>query len=168
MIMIKTDKEITLMRNAGNLLAKTFQILKQHIKPGVTTNELDEIVRRFIQANAAQPSFLGYNGFPASICASINEQVVHGIPGNRILLDGDIVSIDIGVCLNGYHSDAAATYPVGTISAELAQLLTVTEQSLHRAETAAAGARAPPPGWRAESPLARSARCRGACRIRRR
>jgi len=133
MIMIKTDKEITLMRNAGNLLEKTFQILKQHIKPGVTTNELDEIVRRFIQANAAQPSFLGYNGFPASICASINEQVVHGIPGNRILLDGDIVSIDIGVCLNGYHSDAAATYPVGTISAELAQLLTVTEQSLHRA-----------------------------------
>jgi len=133
MIVIKTEKEIALMRNAGKLLARTFQILKQHIKPGVTTSELDDIVRRFIQANAAQPSFLGYSGFPASICASINEQVVHGIPGNRILLDGDIISIDIGVCLNGYHSDAAATYPVGTISSELAQLLTVTEQSLHRA-----------------------------------
>lgn len=133
MIVIKSEKEIALMRDAGKLLAETFLILKPHIQPGVTTGELDKIVREYIESKGAKPSFLNYNGFPGSICASVNEQVVHGIPGNRKLVDGDIISIDIGVCLNGYHSDAAATYPIGTISPECSQLLAVTEQSLHRA-----------------------------------
>lgn len=106
---------------------------KEVIKPGITTKEIDTIIYDLIIDNDAVPSFKGYDGFPASICASVNDEVVHGIPGNRKLLDGDIISVDIGVCYKGYHSDSAYTYPVGNISDEKVHLLKHTEKSLYEA-----------------------------------
>lgn len=132
MIICKTPRELEIMRRAGQIVALTHQELKKHIKPGVTTKRLDQIADRFIRKHEAIPSFKGYNGFPGSICISVNEQLVHGIPGNRVLRDGDIVSIDIGAKYNGYHGDSAWTYPVGTISEEDQKLLDVTEESLYR------------------------------------
>ena len=130
MISIKSDYEIALMKKAGNIVYKTHQYLKPYIKPGVTTKELDTLAESFIRSNDAIPSFKNYNGFPASICTSINNEVVHGIPKNRKLKEGDIISIDIGACYKGYHGDSAWTYPVGTISEKKAYLLKHTEQSL--------------------------------------
>ncbi len=104
------------MREAGRIVALTHQELKQHITPGITTKELDQIAEKTIQKYGATPSFKGYNGFPGSICASVNEELVHGIPGKRKLKEGDIISIDIGAKYNGYHGDSAWTYPVGNIS----------------------------------------------------
>ncbi|ALC83355.1 MULTISPECIES: type I methionyl aminopeptidase [Bacillus] len=132
MIICKTPRELEIMRRAGQIVALTHQELKQHIKPGVTTKRLDQIADRFIRQHEAIPSFKGYNGFPGSICISVNEELVHGIPGSRVLHDGDIVSIDIGAKYNGYHGDSAWTYPVGTISEEDQNLLDVTEESLYR------------------------------------
>jgi methionyl aminopeptidase len=105
--------------------------LKQHITPGITTKELDQIAEKTIQKYGATPSFKGYNGFPGSICASVNEELVHGIPGKRKLEEGDIISIDIGAKYNGYHGDSAWTYPVGNISESVQKLLDVTEKSLY-------------------------------------
>lgn len=131
MINIKTDDQIKLLEKAGSIVALTHQYLKQYIKPGITTKKLDRLAHDFIINNDAYPSFKGYQGFPASICASINDEVVHGIPDNRVLVDGDIISIDIGVCYQGYHGDSAWTYPVGEISSEKQFLLKHTEQSLY-------------------------------------
>ena len=130
MIICKTPREIEIMREAGKIVALTHQELKKHIAPGITTKELDDIAEKFIRNNHAVPSFKGYNGFPGSICASVNEELVHGIPSNRVLKDGDIISLDIGAKYNGYHGDSAWTYPVGSIDEETQKLLDVTEQSL--------------------------------------
>ena len=130
MINIKSKREIDLLKEAGRMTYLTHQEVKKHIKPGITTNELDKIAEEFILKNGCTPSFKNYNGFPKSICASINDEVVHGIPSNRKLKEGDIISIDIGVCYKGYHGDSAWTYPVGTISKEKEYLLEHTEKSL--------------------------------------
>ncbi|HHY71873.1 MAG TPA: type I methionyl aminopeptidase [Bacillus bacterium] len=142
MIICKTEREIEIMREAGRIVALTHQELKKHIKPGITTKELDNIAEKTIRFYNAIPSFKGYNGFPGSICASVNEELVHGIPGNRVLRDGDIISIDIGAKYNGYHGDSAWTYAVGTIDENTTKLLEVTEQSLYKGlEEAKAGVR---------------------------
>jgi methionyl aminopeptidase len=132
MITIKSKREIALMREAGRIVALAHQEIKQHIKPGITTLEIDKIVEQVIRDNNAIPSFKGYGGFPGSACTSVNEQVVHGIPSEEVVLkDGDIISVDIGAIYKGYHGDSAWSYPVGTISQEAQQLLDVTEQSLY-------------------------------------
>lgn len=130
MINIKSKREIDLLKEAGRITYLTHLEVKKHIKPGITTNELDRIAEEFILKNGCTPSFKNYNGFPKSICASINDEVVHGIPSNRKLKEGDIISIDIGVCYKGYHGDSAWTYPVGTISKEKEYLLEHTKNSL--------------------------------------
>ena len=131
MIILKSKKEIELMREAGKIVAETHEILKKAIKPGITTLELDKIAENNIRKYNAVPSFKGYDGFPGSICASINEEVVHGIPGNRVLKEGDIISIDIGACYKGYHGDSAKTHGVGIISEEDRKLIEVTKQSFY-------------------------------------
>ncbi len=131
MIKIKTKEEIELMTKAGQIVGATHQYLKKYIKPGITTKELDSLAHDFIIKNGAIPSFKDYEGFPASICTSINDEVVHGIPSNRVLKDGDIISIDIGACYKGYHGDSAWTYPVGNTSPEIQFLLKHTELSLY-------------------------------------
>ncbi|MFZ3590832.1 type I methionyl aminopeptidase [Bacillus sp. DJP31] len=131
MIICKTPRELEIMRVAGRIVALTHQELKKHIHPGITTIELDAIAESFIRKHDAVPSFKGYNGFRGSICASVNEELVHGIPGDRVLQEGDIISIDIGAKYNGYHGDSAWTYGVGTISKENQHLLFVTEESLY-------------------------------------
>ncbi|WP_017729576.1 type I methionyl aminopeptidase [Halalkalibacterium ligniniphilum] len=132
MIISKTEREIEIMREAGRIVALTHQELKKHIQPGVTTKELDEIAEKLIRSYGATPSFKGYNGFSGSICASVNEELVHGIPGKRVLKEGDIISVDIGAKYNGYHGDSAWTYAVGEISEEDQRLLDVTEASLYK------------------------------------
>ena len=113
MISIKTEREIELLRVAGQIVGDTHNYLKKYIKPGVTTKELDDLAYKYIISRDAYPSFKGYDGYPGSICASVNEEVVHGIPSDYRLKDGDIISIDIGACYKGYHGDSAWTYPVG-------------------------------------------------------
>ena len=120
------------MREAGRIVALTHQELKKHIAPGITTIELDAIAENFIRQHDAIPSFKGYNGFRGSVCASVNEELVHGIPGERKLNEGDIISLDIGAKFGGYHGDSAWTYGVGKISLENQELLNVTEQSLYK------------------------------------
>lgn len=131
MIVCKSESELELMREAGRIVAETHRLLAKAIEPGITTGELDRIAEQFIRSQGAIPSFKGYNGFPASICASVNEELVHGIPGQRTLEEGDIISIDIGAIYHGYHGDSAWTYPVGKISDEARRLLEVTEQALY-------------------------------------
>ena len=128
MISIKTPREIELLRIAGEITGSTHNYLKPFIKPGITTKELDDLAYDYIIKRGATPSFKGYDGFPGTICASVNEEVVHGIPSNRKLKEGDIISI--GACYKGYHGDSAWTYPVGKISEEKQYLLKHTEQSL--------------------------------------
>lgn len=130
MISIKSQREISLLKQAGNIVYRTHKYLEPYIKEGITTKELDKLAEDFIRSQDATPSFKGYQGFPGSICASINDEVVHGIPGNRKLKNGDIISIDIGACYKGYHGDSAWTYPVGEISSENKYLLEHTEKSL--------------------------------------
>ncbi|WP_394220050.1 type I methionyl aminopeptidase [Halobacillus trueperi] len=132
MIICKTSRELDIMREAGRIVALTHQKLEQNIQPGITTGELDKIADEFIRSMDAIPSFKGYNGFRGSICASVNEELVHGIPGDRVLNEGDIISIDIGAKYKGYHGDSAWTYPVGTVDDEAMELLRVTEQSLFK------------------------------------
>ncbi|MED4267207.1 type I methionyl aminopeptidase [Priestia megaterium] len=132
MIICKTPEEIEVMREAGRIVALTHQELKKHIAPGITTIELDAIAENFIRQHDAIPSFKGYNGFRGSVCASVNEELVHGIPGERKLNEGDIISLDIGAKFCGYHGDSAWTYGVGKISLENQELLDVTEQSLYK------------------------------------
>ena len=132
MIVLKTEQEIGYMRDAGRIVGQTLAVIKKAISPGITTQELDHIAEQFIRRAGGVPAFKGYCGFPASICSSINEQVVHGIPGPRQLKDGDVISIDIGVKLNRYYGDAAITVPVGEVDAEILKLLSVTEQALNK------------------------------------
>ncbi len=131
MIICKSDSEIQRMREAGRIVALTHEELRKAVQPGITTLELDQIAETTIRKHGAEPSFKGYNGFPASICASVNEELVHGIPGKRVLKEGDIISIDAGAYIHGFHGDAAITLPVGKISSEAQALLEVTEQSLY-------------------------------------
>ncbi|MDR5659530.1 type I methionyl aminopeptidase [Serpentinicella sp. ANB-PHB4] len=131
MIYLKSRQEIELMREAGRIVAETHDLLKQSIQPGITTLELDKTAEAYIRKRGGTPAFKGYHGFPASICASVNHEVVHGIPGLKKLQDGDIISIDIGVCYKGYYGDAAKTHPVGNISKEAKDLINVTKQSFY-------------------------------------
>ena len=131
MISIKSDREIRLMREAGKLNYLTHEEIKKHLKVGVKTKELDQIAYDFITHHQARPSFLHYEGYPASICVSVNDEVVHGIPGERRIKDGDVVSIDIGVEIHGYHSDAARTYVVGKASKDVEDLVKNTEFALY-------------------------------------
>jgi len=133
MIKIKAPHEIEAMRAAGSITAATFERLAEAIKPGITTAELDAIAARFIKQNNATCSFFQYNGYPAHICTSVNDQVVHGIPSKQaVLRDGDIVSIDIGVLYKGYHGDSAKTFPVGKVSEEAERLMRVTKESFYK------------------------------------
>lgn len=133
-IIIKSQREIELMREAGRILALTHEELKKAIKPGISTYEIDRIGEEVIRSYGCIPSFLNYNGYPASVCVSVNDEVVHGIPSKkRILQDGDIVSLDCGVIYNGYHSDSARTYGVGEISEKASDLIKVTKESFFEA-----------------------------------
>ncbi|MDX6285502.1 MAG: methionyl aminopeptidase [Frankiales bacterium] len=119
------------MRAAGLVVARTLDLLRAAVAPGVTTGELDEVARESLRAEGAGSSFLGYHGFPAVICASVNDEIVHGIPDpKRVLLEGDIISLDFGAIIDGYHGDAAITVPVGSVAPELTELLRVTDESL--------------------------------------
>ena len=129
-VSIKSEREIQLMRESCKILAKVYEELEKAIRPGISTKELDILAEKLIRSYDCIPNFLNYNGFPASICASVNEAVVHGIPDKHtILRDGDIISIDCGCIYKGYHSDAARTYAVGSISPEVQKLMDVTKQS---------------------------------------
>ena len=132
MIFLKTDEEVELMRASNILLGKTYAELAKAIQPGVTTAQLDKIAYEFIMDHGGRPACLGYGGFPATLCTSVNEQVVHGIPSEKqVLKEGDIVSIDSVIELNGWHSDSAYTFPVGEVSPEVMQLLRTTKQALY-------------------------------------
>jgi methionyl aminopeptidase len=138
MMTIKNEAEIQKMEAAGQLVAYIHSRIEPVIQPGVTTKELDDIARDIIKERGAKSSFLGYHGYPAHICTSVNDEIVHGIPGKRRLNDGDIISVDIGVILDGFNGDSAWTYAVGTISPEAALLMEQTEEALNRAVAAAA------------------------------
>jgi methionyl aminopeptidase len=129
MISIKSPREIEMMRIAGRIVAETLELMRESIRPGITTKELDTIAEAHIRKSGGIPAFKGYNGFPASICSSINEQVVHGIPGSTVLNDGDIIGIDIGAVYEGYYGDAARSYGIGHIDDQRKKLLRVTEES---------------------------------------
>ena len=129
MIVLKSSREIDLMRKAGKITAAARALAGSMVAPGVTTREIDREVRRFIRSHGAEPSFLGYNGVPASVCISVNDEVIHGIPGKRVLREGDIVSVDVGAFKDGFHGDCAGTYPCGRISEEAERLIEVTRQS---------------------------------------
>ncbi len=131
MVFLKTEDEIALMRLSNQLVARTLGAVASKIIPGVTTLELDKIAEEFIRDNGGIPGFLNYQGFPNSLCTSVNEQVVHGIPNKKSLLEGDIVSVDCGVLLNGFYGDSAYTFNVGEVSDETQKLLTATLQSLY-------------------------------------
>ena len=129
MISLKSPREIECMRRAGRLTAQARALAGSMVRPGVTTHEIDTAVRKFIESHGAKPSFLGYGGFKGSACISVNEEVIHGIPGPRKLKEGDIVSVDVGAFLDGFHGDCAATFPCGQVSEEAMRLIQVTEQS---------------------------------------
>ena len=131
MIAIKNERELVLMRRACKITAAARALAGEMVRPGITTKQIDKAVYDFIVAQGARPSFLNYHGFPASVCASVNNTVIHGIPGGYTLKEGDIVSIDVGACYQGYHGDCAATFPCGTISAEAQRLIDVTKQSFY-------------------------------------
>jgi len=142
MIFRRTEKEIAKMQAAADVLVKTFQVVEKHIEPGRKTADIDKEIEQFIMSSGGVPAFKGYRGFPASACISIDEVVVHGIPGDRTLEDGQIVGVDIGVQLDGYYSDACRTFAVGEISEEKKRLMEVTEISLEKGiEQARAGNR---------------------------
>ena len=130
MISIKSEREIELLKVAGQIVGDTHKYLIPFIKPGITTKELDNLAHKYIISRGATPSFLGYEGYPGSICTSVNEEVVHGVPSNRKLKNGDIISIDIGACYKGYHGDSAWTYTVGHVNKEVSDLMKHTEESL--------------------------------------
>lgn len=131
MIICKSEGELVTMREAGRIVAETHKLLAKAIRPGITTRQLDKQADDFIRSKNAVPSFKGYGGFPGSICASVNEELVHGIPGDRVLNEGDIISLDIGAEYKGYHGDSAWTYAVGEVKPEVRKLLEVTERSLY-------------------------------------
>ena len=129
MITLKSSHEIQLMRQAGRITAAARALAGAMVAPGVSTREIDKAVYRFITSQGAVPSFLHYNGYPASVCISVNDEVIHGIPRHRVLREGDIVSVDVGAYKDGFHGDCAATYPCGEISEEARRLIEVTRQS---------------------------------------
>ena len=137
MICVKTDRELKCMREACVVAARALKLAGQMVEPGVTTSEIDQEVRRFIESQGAKPSFLGYGGFPGSACISVNETVIHGIPGKRVLKQGDIVSIDVGAFLDGYHGDNARTFGVGEVSDEAQAFMDATRESLNQSIRAA-------------------------------
>jgi methionyl aminopeptidase len=130
MINIKTPQEIEIMRQNNRLVAQVLQRLREATKPGITTKELDQLAEHSIREAGATPAFKGYRGYPASLCVSVNEEVVHGIPGPRRLREGEIVSLDLGAYRNGYYGDAAITCPVGKVSEEATRIMEVTQQAL--------------------------------------
>ena len=134
---LKTPDQIDLMRRAGLVVGRTLELLRESVRAGITTAELDAIAEDSIRSAGATPSFLGYDGFPASICTSVNDEVVHGIPGARVLAEGDVVSIDCGAIVEGWHGDAALTVAIGDVSEELTDLMRVTEDSMWRGIAAA-------------------------------
>ena len=129
MITLKSGHEIELMRRAGKITAAARALARDMVKPGVTTQQIDEAVYQFITSQGATPSFLNYSGFPASACISVNDEVIHGIPGKRVLREGDIVSVDVGAYIGGFHGDCAGTYPCGQVSDEAMRLIRVTQES---------------------------------------
>lgn len=129
-IILKNEKQLAALRESGRLVADVFNMLAEHVTPGVTTGDLDAIADEYIRRHGAVPSFKGYRGFTGSICVSVNEVVVHGIPGDRVLEDGDIVAIDVGALLNGWHGDATITFAVGTVDPESQRLMDVCSRSL--------------------------------------
>jgi methionyl aminopeptidase len=141
-IIIKSDDEIAIMRQAGRIVAEVLAILRQAVRPGVVELELDRIVRKEFARRGCTPTFLGYHGYPATVCVSVNDEIVHGIPGKRVIQEGDIVSIDLGATYKGFVADAAITVGVGRISPEAEKLIRVTEEALW------AGIRAARPGRR--------------------
>ena len=130
MVYLRDHNEVEAIRRSAQLVAKTLEMLKREAKPGVTTRELDRMAERFIRDHGGKPAFKGYRGFPASFCPAINEEVVHGIPGERRLADGDILGLDVGVVMDGYFGDAAITVPVGKVSNEAVALMDVTRAAL--------------------------------------
>jgi methionyl aminopeptidase len=138
-IEIKSEKEIAVMRQAGKIVADILRILTGQIEPGMKTKQLDNIAEKELKKIGAESSFKGYHGYPATICTSVNDEIVHGIPGDRVLKEGDIVSLDFGAIYNGFHGDAAVTVPVGEVSPEAKRLMETTRQTL---ETGIAAARA--------------------------
>ena len=132
MISLKAPREIECMRRAGRLTAQARALAGSMVRPGVTTHEIDTAVRKFIESHGAKPSFLGYSGFPGSACISINEEVIHGIPGPRKLKEGDIVSVDVGAFIGGFHGDCAGTYPCGQVSDEALRLVPPKQMSLEQ------------------------------------
>ncbi len=142
MIPIKTDEEIEIQRQSSLLVGKTLAEVAKHIRPGITTRELDKVAEKYILSHGSIPGFKGYGGFPATLCISVNDAVVHGIPGDQALKDGDIVSIDCGVLMNGFYGDSAYTFAVGEVDKEILMLLQRTKESLDLAiEQAVAGKR---------------------------
>ncbi|MDR1253924.1 MAG: type I methionyl aminopeptidase [Oscillospiraceae bacterium] len=134
MIILKTDRELQSMKKAGRIAAGALNLAKTAVKPGVTTIDIDRMIRDYIESQGAKPSFLGYGGFPASACISVNNMVIHGIPSKTcVLKQGDIVSIDVGACFEGYHGDTAATFSCETISNQAQSLIDVTKESLFEA-----------------------------------
>ena len=129
MITLKSSHEIDLMRRSGKITAAARALAGEMVKPGVTTQEINDAVERFIRKQGAVPSFLHYNGYPASVCISVNDEIIHGIPGKRVWREGDIVSVDVGAYIGGFHGDCAATFPCGTVSPEAQRLIDVTRQS---------------------------------------
>ena len=134
MFVIKNDEQIALMKIAGRITAEALMTARELIRPGISTKEIDTKIRRYIEKCGATPSFLGYGGFPGSACISVNEQVIHGIPSERVILkEGDIVKIDVGARYRGYNGDSARTFPVGKVSDEALRLISVTEKSFYEA-----------------------------------
>ena len=129
MITLKSEHEIELMRRAGKITAAARALARDMVKPGVTTQQIDKAVYHFIKSQGATPSFLNYNGYPASVCVSVNDEIIHGIPGKRMLKEGDIVSVDVGAYIGGFHGDCAGTYPCGLVSDQALDLIRVTQQS---------------------------------------
>ena len=131
MISIKSSRDLKLMREACIISARALKLAGEAVQPGVTTGEIDRIIRQYIESMGAKPNFLGYGGFPGSACISVNDQVIHGIPGNRIIREGDIVSIDTGATIHGFHGDNAATFAAGKVSREAQALMDATRESLY-------------------------------------
>jgi len=135
---IKTPEQIGLMREAGLVVGETLDLMRRTVKAGMSTGELDEIAEDHIRSRGAVPSFMGYHGFPASLCVSLNDEVVHGIPGDRVIAEGDVVSIDCGAIVKGWHGDAATTVALGEVPDEVRELIRVTEEAMWRGIAAAA------------------------------
>ena len=153
MIIVKNSEQLALMKKAGRIPAEALLVARDMIRPGISTKEIDTKIRSFIEKCDAVPSFLGYGGFPGSACISINEQVIHGIPSDRVILrEGDIVKIDVGARYRGYNGDSARTYPVGKVSDEALRLISVTERSFYEAmKYAKAGCRVGDLGFAVEN-----------------